>query len=161
MLQGMSPYTLAHVAISLVGILGGFVVLSGLLTAKRMAGWTAIFLVATVATSGTGFGFPFAGFTPAIGVGILSMIALAAAIAARYFFRLAGFWRPVYVVGAVVALYLNVFVLVAQAFAKVPALHALAPGGSEPPFAIAQAVVLALFVVAGILSVRRFRPAAA
>jgi hypothetical protein len=150
--------TLVHVVLSLFGILSGLVVLYGLLTANRMNGWTMIFLVTTVATSVTGFGFPFHGVTPAIIVGIFSLIVLLAAIVARYAFHLAGSWRWIYVIGSIVALYFNVFVLVAQSFLKIPALHALAPKGSEPPFAIAQGIVLLLFVVAGTLAVKRFHP---
>jgi len=155
----MDIFTLVHVALSLIGILSGLIVLCGLFASNRMNGWTLLFLVTTVATSATGFGFPFHGFTPAIGVGILSLIVLTLAIAARYVFQLAGSWRWIYVIGSVVALYFNVFVLVVQAFLKIPALHALAPRGSEPPFAIAQGIVLVLFIVAGILSVKRFHPA--
>jgi hypothetical protein len=156
----MDTFTLVHVALSLIGILSGLIVLCGLFTSNRMNGWTLLFLVTTVATSATGFGFPFHGFTPAIGVGILSLIVLTLAIAARYVFQLAGSWRWIYVIGSVVALYFNVFVLVVQAFLKIPALHALAPKGSEPPFAIAQGIVLVLFILAGILSVKRFHPVA-
>ena len=156
----MDTFTVVHVVLSLIGILSGLVVLCGLLTANRMNGWTMLFLVTTVATSVTGFGFPFHGFTPAIILGILSLIVLTAAIAARYAaryaFHLAASWRWIYVVGSVVALYFNVFVLVVQAFLKIPALHALAPKGSEPPFAMAQGIVLVLFILAGTLSVRRF-----
>jgi hypothetical protein len=155
---GMDTFTIVHVVLSLIGIVSGLVVLRGLLTANRMNGGTMLFLVTTVATSVTGFGFPFHGFTPAIILGILSLIVLTAAIAARYGFHLAGSWRWIYVVGSVVALYFNVFVLVVQAFLKVPALHGLAPKGSEPPFAIAQGIVLVLFILAGVLSVRRFHP---
>jgi hypothetical protein len=158
MILGMSAFLFVHVLLSLIGIFTGFVVMYGLLTAQRLDGWTLWFLATTAATSVTGFFFPFHGFTPAIGVGIVSVIVLLAAIAARYSFHLAGHWRGTYIVTAVFALYLNTFVLVAQAFQKVPALHALAPKGSEPPFAIAQGIVLLLFVVAGALSVRRFRP---
>jgi hypothetical protein len=154
----MDTFTLVHVVLSLIGILSGLVVLYGLLTANRMNGWTMIFLVTTVATSVTGFGFPFHGVTPAIIVGILSLIVLLAAIVARYAFHLAGSWRWIYVVTSVVALYFNVFVLVAQSFLKIPALHALAPKGSEPPFAIAQGIVLLLFIVAGTLAVKWFHP---
>jgi hypothetical protein len=152
----MDTFTLVHVVLSLIGILSGLVVLYGLLTANRMNGWTMLFLVTTVATSVTGFGFPFHGVTPAIIVGILSLIFLLAAIMARYVFHLGGSWRWIYVVNSVVALYFNVFVLVAQSFMKIPALHALAPTGSEPPFAIAQGIVLLLFIVAGTLAVKRF-----
>jgi hypothetical protein len=104
------------------------------------------------------FFFPYKGVTPAIILGILSLVVLAAAIAARYAFHFGGRWRWIYVVGSVVALYFNVFVLVVQAFLKIPALHALAPKGSEPPFAIAQGIVLVFFTLAGVLSVKRFLP---
>ena len=156
----MDTLTLVHVVLSLIGIVTGLVVLYGLLTAHRMDGWTLVFLFTTVATSVTGFFFPFKGVTPAIILGILSLVVLAAAIAARYAFHLAGSSRWIYVVGSVVALYFNVFVLVVQAFLKIPALHTLAPKGSEPPFAIAQGIVLVFFILMGILSVKRFYPVA-
>ena len=156
----MVTFTLVHVALSLIGIISGLIVLAGLLRANRMNGWTLVFLITTVATSVTGFFFPFRGITPAIILGILSLIVLAAAIAARYAFHLAGAWRWIYVVSAVVALYFNFFVLVVQSFLHIPALHVLAPKGSEPPFAIAQGVVLVLFILAGILAVKRFHPVA-
>src|SRR6266567_2197389 len=122
MIFGMTTFTQIHVALSLIGILAGLVVAFGLLTAKRLDGWTAIFLVSTVATSVTGFFFPFHGFTPAIGVGIISLLVLAIAIYARYPRHLAGAWRWIYVVTAVIALYFNVFVGIVQAFEKIPAL---------------------------------------
>jgi hypothetical protein len=156
---GMTTFTIIHVLISLVAIASGPIVLYGLLTSDRLDGWTAIFLTMTVATSVTGFLFPFHGVTPAVIVGILSLVLLAIAIAARYYSRLVGPWRWIYVVTAVMSLYLNVFVLVVQSFQKIPALHALAPKGSEPPFAIAQAAVLIAFLVLGYISVRRFKPA--
>ena len=158
MILGMTALTFVHVVLSLIGLLSGFVVLYGLLTAKQMESWVPIFFVTTLATSVTGFGFPFHGFTPGLGVGVLSLVVLPAAIAGRYAFHLAGYWRVIYVVGSVMALYFNVLVLGAQAFEKIPTLHALAPNGSEPPFAIEQGVVLVFFVIMGILSVRRFRP---
>lgn len=158
MILGMSVFLFLHVLLSLIGIFAGFVVLYGLLTSKRLDGWTPLFLASTAATSVTGFFFPFHGFTPAIGVGVVSVVVLLVAISARYSFRLAGRWRWIYAATAVIALYLNTFVLVAQAFQKVPALHALAPQGTEPPFAVAQGVLLLLFVVAGVFSLRRFRP---
>jgi hypothetical protein len=161
MIFGMTTFTFVHVLLSLVGIVTGFVMLQGLLNANPRPRWTALFFITTVATTVTGFGFPFNGFTPAIGVGIVSLLILALAIPARYVFRYSRAWRWIYVVGSVMALYLNVFVLVVQAFLKIPALHALAPNGSEPPFAIAQAVVLLSFIAAGIFAVRRFHPAAA
>ena len=157
MMLGMSYYTFSHVLLSLIAILSGLVVVCGFLTARALPGWTGLFLLTSLATTLGGFGFPYHGFTPAIGVGIVSTVILLAVIAARYLYHLAGSWRPIYIIGGVVALYLNVFVLVVQAFLKVPALHVLAPKGSEPPFAIAQGVVLVAFVIVGVLSLRRFR----
>ena len=153
----MKTFTLIHVAISLVGILSGLVVMCGLLTAKRLDGWTRLFLVTTIATSATGFFFPFHGITPAIIVGIISLVLLAVAIIARYARHLAGVWRWIYVVTAMVALYLNVFVLIVQLFQKVPALKALAPTQSELPFAVAQLLTLALFFILTIFAALRFR----
>jgi len=150
-------YTLLHVIISLIGIFSGLVVLFGLLGGKRLDGWTKWFLITTVLTSVTGFFFPFHGFTPAIGVGIISLLVLAVAIYARYPRQLAGHWRWIYVVTAVIALYFNVFVAVVQAFEKVPALKVMAPTQTESPFKLTQLVVLALFVVLGIVAVIRFR----
>jgi len=158
MILGMTPFTFFHVLLSLIGIASGLLVLGGLLSARRMPGWTAIFLLTTVLTSATGFLFPFVKFLPSHAVGVLSLIVLALAILALYQFRLADAWRWIYVASAVFALYLNVFVLVAQAFAKIPALHALAPTQAEPPFAIAQGVVLLLFVVLGYFALRKFHP---
>jgi hypothetical protein len=151
-------YTLLHVIISLIGIFSGLVVLFGLLGGKRLDGWTKWFLITTVLTSVTGFFFPFHGFTPAIGVGIISLLVLAVAIYAHYPRQLAGHWRWIYVVTAVIALYFNVFVAVVQAFEKVPALKAAAPTQTEPPFKLTQLVVLAPFVVLGIVAAIRFRP---
>lgn len=153
-----TPFTVAHVLLSLIGILTGLVVLYGLLRSDRMNGWTQAFLATTVATSLTGFVFAFHGVTPAIVLGVLSLILLGVATAARYAFDFAGPWRWIYAATCVTALYCNVFVLVVQSFLKIPALHALAPKGSEPPFAVAQLLVLLLFVAAGGLSVRRFNP---
>ncbi|MCI4566651.1 hypothetical protein [Lysobacter sp. CFH 32150] len=158
MLSGMTPFTLFHVALSLVGIVAGLVVVKGLLQSQRLPGWTAAFLSTTLATTVTGFLFPFHGFTPALGVGVVSAAVLALTLIALYERHLAGSWRWIYVVGAVVSLYLNVFVLIVQSFTKVPALHVLAPTQQEPPFAIVQGVVLLLFVALGVLAVRRFRP---
>jgi hypothetical protein len=152
-----STFTLLHVLLSLLGIGSGFVVLFGLLTRKRLDGWTAFFLATTVATSVTGFGFPFDHLLPSHIVGILSLVVLALAIFARYPQHLAGAWRRVYVVTAVVALYLNSFVGVVQAFLKVPALQAMAPTQTEPAFVAAQGTVLALFMVLGTFATIRFR----
>ena len=153
----LTIFTLTHVVLSLMGIASGLIVMFGLLTRKRLDGWTAVFLVTTVATSATGFGFPFVGFTPAHAIGILSLLLLTFAIAARYPYHLAGSWRWIYVVTATLSLYLNVFVLVVQSFQKIPALKAIAPTQSEPPFAATQLVVLVVFILLGVLAVIRFR----
>jgi hypothetical protein len=155
----LSAFTLFHVVLSLVGIASGLVVLYGLLESKRFNGWTAIFLTTTVATSATGFLFPFHGITPGIIVGILSLIVLAFAIVARYRYGLAGGWRATYVATSVTALYFNVFVLVVQSFEKVPALKALAPTQTEAPFAVTQLVVLAIFIALGARAVIKFHDA--
>jgi len=141
-----------------VGIFAGLVVLLGMFSSKRLDGWTALFLATTVLTSVTGFFFPFDQLLPSHIVGIISLVVLAVAILARYVYRLSGPWRWIYIAGAVLALYLNVFVGVVQAFQKLPLLSSLAPTQSEPPFLIAQFVVLAIFIVLGILAVRLFRP---
>ena len=154
----LSTFTLVHVVISLVGILSGFVVLAGMFASRRQDGWTALFLATTVLTSLTGFLFPFEHLLPSHKIGIISLVLLALAIVGRYAMHMTGSWRWIYVVGSVMALYLNVFVLVFQAFLKVPSLHALAPKGSEPPFLIAQLVVMAIFIVLGFRAVKRFHP---
>jgi hypothetical protein len=155
----MSTYTIIHVLISLIGIGSGFVVLYGLLTGSRLDFWTHIFLGFTLLTTLTGFGFPLNAFTPAIGTGIASLIALIPAIAGRYVFHMRGRWRAVYVIGSIFAFYFNFFVLIVQSFQKLPTLNALAPTGSEPPFAVAQGVALLFFIAVGYLSARRFHPA--
>ena len=159
MIFGMTPFTFVHVVLSLVGIGSGFVVVYGLLAEKRLDVWTTVFLASTVATSVTGFLFPFERFLPSHAVGALSLAVLAVAILARYALHFAGAWRRIYVVSAVIALYLNVFVLVAQLFQKVPALNALAPTQSEPPFLLTQLVLLAPFVVLAIAATIKFRTA--
>jgi hypothetical protein len=156
MILGMSTYTytLLHTIISLVGIASGLFVLYGMVRGERSDLWTAIFLASTVLTSVTGFGFPFTRLLPSHIVGIISLVALAAAIAGLYVFRLAGFWRLVFIVCAVFALYLNCFVGVVQAFMKIPAVKALAPTQAEPPFLIAQGAVLIAFILCGYLAAR-------
>jgi len=156
-LNGLAAFTLFHVAISLVGIFAGLIVAAGLLTSKRLDGWTAIFLVFTVATSVTGFMFPFHGFKPSYVVGGISLLILLAAIFARYSRRMAGPWRWIYVVTAMIAFYLNVFVLIVQSFMKVPALRALAPTQTEPPFKLTQLVVLVTFIILTVVASIRFR----
>jgi hypothetical protein len=148
-----------HVSISLIGIASGLVVVHGLLTGKPMGGWAVLFLGATILTSVTGFPLPPFGFDPPRTVGVLSLVLLAMAVVALYAFHLAGAWRWLYIVSALAALYLNVFVGVIQAFMKLPFLQSLAPTQSEPPFLVAQLAVLTAFVVIGVLAVLRYRPA--
>jgi hypothetical protein len=147
----LTVLTVFHTALSLIGIGSGVVVLYGLLTKKPLPGWTKLFLATTVATSVTGFFFPFHKFLPSHGVAILSLIVLAIAIRAH------NRWRRTYAITAVMALYFNVFVLIAQLFLKVPALNALAPTQSEPPFQIAQGVNLLLFTFLAIRAAMKSR----
>ncbi len=153
-------FTLVHVLISLAGILAGLVVLGGWLAARHFRGLTVVFLAMTALTSITGFFFPFKGFTPAYAVGALSVVLLVIAGYACYGRKLAGRWQTAYLVTAGLALYLNFFVLVAQLFARLPALHALAPTQAEPAFGAAQGLVFLGFLVLGVAAVRRFRAAA-
>ena len=154
---GLQFLTVAHVLISLAGIASGFVVIYGFLTGRRLDLWTAIFLATTVLTSLTGFFFPIERLTPGIVIGIVSLLVLAVAMMARYRAHLAGHARAAYVVSAVIALYLNVLVLIVQSFQKVPALKALAPTQSEPPFAVTQVIVLGAFILIAVLGLKRFR----
>jgi len=152
----LGAFTLFHVILSLIGIGSGLVVMYGLLDSKRLDGWTKLFLTTTVATSATGFLFPVHKFMPSHVIGLLSLVVLAIAIAARYRYGLAGGWRPTYVAMSAIALYFNVFVLVVQSFEKVPAMKALAPTQSEPPFVAAQLAVLAIFVTVGVVGAIKF-----
>src|SRR6266480_5964958 len=151
-------YTVLHTLISLVAIFTGLVVVLGMLGGKRLDGWTKWFLITVVATTITGFFFPFHGFTPAIGLGIISLPFLAVTIFARYQKHLAGPWRWIYVIGAVICLYFNLFVAVVQAFEKIPALHALAPTQNEPPFKLTQLVLLLVSALLAIVAAIRFHP---
>ena len=162
MVLGLSlqNFTLLHVLLSLIGIASGIVVVIGMLLAAPPRGWTGIFLATTILTSVTGFLFPVAGLLPSHIVGIISLVVLAVAVFALVVRRLAGAWRWIYVASAVLALYLNCFVGVAQAFQKISFLQPLAPTQSEPPFLVAQLCVLGLFVILGIVASIRFRPAA-
>jgi hypothetical protein len=162
MILGMSlaAFTQFHVILSLIGIVSGIVVAFAMLNSRRMPAMTAIFLVTTVATSVTGFMFPFETFGPPEIVGVISLVVLAAALAALYLYKLGGAWRWIYVATAMVALYLNVFVGVVQTFQKVPFFNALAPTQKEPPFAVAQGIVLLAFIALGIVAAKKFRPAA-
>ena len=154
--MSLSAFTTLHVLISLLAIALGLVWVSDLLRGRQSALIAGLFLLTTILTSVTGFMFPASAVTPAHIVGGLSLVALAAAVVALYAFHLNGIWRPVYIVTAVLSLYLNVFVGVVQAFQKIGPLHALAPTQSEPPFAVAQTIVLVLAFIVGWLAVRRF-----
>jgi hypothetical protein len=154
-----STFTFIHVVISLIGIFTGVMVVGGMLAGKRLDALTAIFLATTIATSVTGFGFPIHKFGPPHIVGVISLVVLAIALLARYALHLRGAWRWIYAVTAVLALYLNVFVGIVQAFQKVPALKALAPTQAEPPFVIAQLLALVIFVLLAVFASIRFRPA--
>jgi hypothetical protein len=159
--MSLSTITTLHVIISLIGIASGIVVMFGLLGSNRMPGLTAIFLLFTILTSATGFLFPFEKLLPSHMIGIISLVLLAIACIALYGMKLSGAWRAIYVLTAMISLYLNVFVLVIQGFLKIGPLHALAPSvpPSEPPFAVVQGLVLLFFVIVIIGTVRRFRPA--
>jgi hypothetical protein len=158
--MSLSAFTTLHVIISLIAIVSGFIVMSGLFGSNRLPGLTSLFLLFTILTSVTGFMFPFTELLPSHMIGILSLVLLAIACIAFYGMKLSGAWRWIYVVTAMVSLYLNVFVLVTQSFLKVPALTALAPGNppSGPVFAVAQGIVLVFFILVIVGAVRRFRP---
>ena len=156
MIFGMTPLTFIHVLISLIAILSGAAVLVGLLAGKRLDAWTTIFLSTTVLTSITGYFFPFHKLLPSHIIGAVSLVALAVALVARYAKNMAGPWRRTYVISAMAAFYLNVFVLIFQAFLKRAALHTLAPTQSEPPFLISQIVVMIAFIILTIIAVKRF-----
>ncbi|HEV3244119.1 MAG TPA: hypothetical protein VGZ31_06885 [Chthoniobacterales bacterium] len=154
----LHTYTIIHTLISLVAIFTGFIVLFGLLAGNRLPGWTKWFLITAVATTVTGFFFPFHGITPAIKLGIISLVVLVVTIYARYAKHLAGSWRWIYAVGAVLTLYFNVFVGIVQSFEKIPALNAMASTQTEQPFKLTQLSVLGLFIVLGFIAAIRFRP---
>lgn len=164
MILGLSLLAFVHTIISLIGILAGFVVMSGMLSSNRMPGWTALFLLLTILTSATGFLIPplvSEKLLPSHMIGALSLLLLAIACFALYGARLSGSWRWIYVLTALLAQYFNVFVLAIQSFLKIGPLHALAPSvpPSEPPFAIVQGIVLVFFIVFIIGAIRRFHPA--
>ena len=163
MILGMSigAFTILHVIITLVAIGSGLIVVGGMFASHKLPVTTALFLLTTALTSITGFLFPIRGFTPALGVGVVACVVLAVALFALYKERLVGAWRWIYVITAVASLYFNVFVLVVQSFVKVSALNALAPTQSEPPFAITQAVVLAVFILIAVIAIVTFRPGTA
>ena len=158
MILGMSlaTFTQVHVVLSLIGIVSGLIVVFGMFGGKRLGMWNTLFLATTVLTSLTGYFFPVEHVLPSHIVGAISLVVLAIAIVALYRFHLAGGWRRTYVICAVLALYLNVFVLVVQTFLKVPAVHALAPTQKEPPFLVAQLIVMAIFIGLGVRAAKRF-----
>lgn len=157
--MSLDVFTLVHIVISLAGIIAGLVVLGGWLAARHYRGLTHFFLLTTALTSVTGFFFPFKGFTPAYAVGGISIVLLAIAIYAFYVRKLAGRWQIAYLITAVTALYLNFFVLVAQLFAKTPALKALAPTQTEPAFGATQGLVFLAFMALSVVAIRKFRAA--
>ena len=163
MILGISlpTFTLFHVVLSFIGIAAGFVAVFGMLRSQPPGSWTTLFLATTILTSVTGYFFPVSRILPSHIVGAVSLVVLAVAVVALYRFRLGGAWRWIYVASALAALYLNVFVGVVQAFLKIPPLHDLAPTQSEPPFAIAQGIVLLAFIAIGFVTLRRFHPVGA
>ena len=158
--MNITTLTLVHTVISIVAITAGLVVVGGLIAGVRIDGWTGIFLVTTALTNITGFFFPFTQLTPSQWIGIISLVILPFVIAARYWKHLAGTWRGIYVVGTILVLYLNFFVLIVQLFRRIPALLVAAPKQTEPPFVLTQLLVLALFAWLGFAAFRRFRPQA-
>lgn len=150
-----------HVVICFIGLLAGAVVLIALCAGSRRPTWDVVLLVSTVLISLTGFALPSPAGTPtpdpARVLGGIELVVVAVAGLAIYAYHLARAWRGIYIVSMVLAVYLNVFVTVVQAFSKIGWLHALAPTGKEPPFLIAQLVVLALFVAIGATALRRSR----
>ncbi|MBB3610933.1 hypothetical protein [Rhizobium sp. BK602] len=154
----MSTLTLIHVIISLIAILAGIVVIHGLITVRRHARSTLVYMVTILLTSLTGFLFPFNGVTPGIVFGIVTVLVFIPTAIARYGLRMAGVWRLVFIAGSLFMLYLNCVVLVVQSFQKIPALNAIAPLGNEPSLLAVQVVLLVAFLIVGLLSLRRFRP---
>lgn len=158
---GITTFTLIHVVVSLVGIVAGLVVAGGLTAGRLLDRWSAVFLVTTIVTNASGFGFPFVTLLPSHVLGVISLVVLPVVAVAHHVKHFAGAWRRIYALGVVLATYFNVFVLVTQLFRKVPALLISAPTQSEPPFAIAQILVLALFVWLAVGADKGFRPAPA
>ncbi|MGD9836456.1 MAG: hypothetical protein AB7F72_00930 [Afipia sp.] len=152
-------FTVFHLIISMIAIGLGFVVAGGILSSNRLPRWTLWFLILTILTSATGFLFPFTKLLPSHIVAIISLVLLAIAVYALYGKGLSGIWRTVYVVTAMLALWFNVFVLIAQSFQKVALLNVYAPTGAEPPFAITQGIVLVFFIFLIVLGIRRFKTA--
>jgi hypothetical protein len=157
MLLDLPHFTLIHVVISIVGIVSGLVVVGGFLAGIRFDRWVGVFLVTTLLTSASGFGFPFFQILPSHLIAALSLLVLALTLVALYGMRLAGHWREVFVLGSVLALYLNVFVLLAQLLQKTPVLAALAPTPAAPVFALTQLLFLVVFIGLGRAALNGFR----
>jgi hypothetical protein len=158
MIVDLATFTTIHTALSLIALASGVIVVIGLFGSNLLPMWNALFLATAVATSATGFGFPFTAFLPSHGVAVVALVVLALTILAYYVFGLSGAWRWIYAVGVVLSLYFDVFVAIAQAFKKIPALTALAPTGSEPAFVAAQGVALVIFAALAVGVGIRFRP---
>jgi hypothetical protein len=150
--------TLIHTVVSFIAMGFGFGAVARLFGADFGRRWTKCFFVTATFVTLTGFIFPFTGVTPAFATGIVATVIFLAWLLARYRFRLVGLWRSIYAASIVASLYLLVFVTIAQAFQKIPFLSALAPTQSEAPFTIAQAVAVVLFIIVGVIAMRRFRP---
>lgn len=159
MFAGFTAFTWFHTILSLVALVAGVPVVRELLASRVSRGWTEVFLATAVLTSVTGFGFPFDKLLPSHIVGIISLVLLAAAVLGLYVFHLSGPWRWIYAAGQTLAEYFLVFVLIAQLFNKIPALARLAPTQSEPPFAIAQGILLVIFAALTIGAALKFKPA--
>jgi hypothetical protein len=144
----ITTLTLVHTGLSFLALAFGIVALRSYFSATP-ALWTNVFLVLDILVVVTGFFFPFKGFTPAFGTGIAASVILIAMLIGRFVFGLAGVWRKIYAVGLVANVFFLGLVTIAQSFLKLPPLHELAPNGSEPPFAIAQLINLAIFLWVG------------
>lgn len=154
--MSLTLLTIIHTLISVAAIIAGIVVIADLLRGRDSGGWTHLFMATAFLTSATGFLFPFTVFLPSHGTAIVALLVLAVTLPARYRLR----WPATYAVGAVASLFLLIFVAIAQVFAKVPSLRAVAPTQSEPPFLITESITLAIFVVIGVLAARNYRAAA-
>jgi hypothetical protein len=160
MSTGLFAFTLFHTALSLIQLVSGIIVVFALMGSRDGGPWMPTYLVSGIATSVTGFMFPVSAFLPSHAFGILSLVLFAIILLARYKLHLAGAWRWIFTASLVLTVYLDAFVAVVQAFLKIPSLHALAPNGSEPPFAIAQGILLVLFIAFGIIASRSYHPTA-
>ena len=162
MVLGLSitTFTLFHVVVSLLAIIAGLAVVGALAAGIRLDGWTGLFLVTTFLTNATGFFFPTPAFMPSHAVGVMSLVFLPVVLWARYRAGLAGGWRRTYVILTTTLLWMNVFVLIAQLFRRVPALIVLAPKQQEPPFLLTQVVTLVVFVWLGRAAVKGFSASA-